>query len=348
MKKTFITSIVIMILILALALIQTGCGSGPASQESTSDTSNSEDTSAGGTGKVYKIGISQFVEHPALDSAREGFVDGLKEAGFEEGKNIEIIVENAQADFSTTQAIANKLINEKVDLILAIATPSAQAAVNATKDISILVTAVTDPVDAGLVKSMEKPGTNVTGTTDMNPVKDQLKLLKEIIPSAKNVGIIYNAAEPNSVVQVNIAKEAAKELDLTIFEATVANTSEINQAVQSLVSKVDAIYTPTDNTVASAISNIVKVANEAKIPVIGAERGEVEGGALATIGIDYYLLGKQTGQMAARVLNGENPAEMPIESSKDLKLIINKKSAEALGITIPQEVLSRADEILEK
>ncbi len=346
MKKTFITSIVIMILILALALIQAGCGGGSTSQESTPGTSNS--TNADANNKVYKIGISQFVEHPALDSAREGFVDGLKEAGFEEGKNIEIIVENAQADFSTTQAIADKLINEKVDLILAIATPSAQAAANATKDIPILVTAVTDPVDAGLVKSMERPGTNVTGTTDMNPVKDQLKLLKEIIPSAKNVGIIYNAAEPNSVVQVNIAKEAAKELDLTIFEATVANTSEINQAVQSLVSKVDAIYTPTDNTVASAISNIVKVANEAKIPVIGAERGEVEGGALATIGIDYYLLGKQTGQMAARILNGENPAEMPVESSKDLKLIINKKSAEALGITIPPEVLSRADEILEK
>ncbi len=346
MKKTFITSIVIMILILALALIQAGCGGGSTSQESTPGTSNS--TNADANNKVYKIGISQFVEHPALDSAREGFVDGLKEAGFEEGKNIEIIVENAQADFSTTQAIADKLINEKVDLILAIATPSAQAAANATKDIPILVTAVTDPVDAGLVKSMERPGTNVTGATDMNPVKDQLKLLKEIIPSAKNVGIIYNAAEPNSVVQVNIAKEAAKELDLTIFEATVANTSEINQAVQSLVSKVDAIYTPTDNTVASAISNIVKVANEAKIPVIGAERGEVEGGALATIGIDYYLLGKQTGQMAARILNGENPAEMPVESSKDLKLIINKKSAEALGITIPPEVLSRADEILEK
>lgn len=348
MKKTFITSVVVIILIFALALIQAGCGSSSTSEKSAPSTQNADKTDAGQSSKVYKIGISQFVEHPALDSARKGFIDGLKENGFEEGKNLEIIIENAQADFSTTQAIANKLVNEKVDLILAIATPSAQAAAKATKDIPILITAVTDPVDAGLVKSMEKPGTNVTGTTDMNPVKDQLKLLKEIIPSAKNLGIIYNAAEPNSIVQVNIAKEAAEELDLTIFEATAANTSEINQAVQSLVGKVDAIYTPTDNTVASAISNIVKVANDAKIPILAAERGEVEGGALATLGIDYYLLGKQTGKMAARVLNGENPAEMPIESSKDLKLIINKKSAETLGITIPQEVLSRADEILEK
>ncbi|NLZ53520.1 MAG: ABC transporter substrate-binding protein [Thermoanaerobacteraceae bacterium] len=341
MKKHFVTALV---LIFTLTLTLAGCTSS-ANTNSKSEVASQEATN---TEKVFKIGISQFVEHPALDGARQGFIDGLKEAGYEEGKNIEIIFENAQADFPTTQTIANNLVSEDVDLILTIATPSAQSAANATKDIPILITAVTDPVEAGLAKSLEKPGTNVTGTTDMNPVKEQIELLKEILPEAENIGIIYNAAEPNSVIQVNIAKESAEALGLKVYEATVANSSEVNQAMQSLVGKVDAIYTPTDNTVASAISAIVKVANDANTPVIGAERGHVEGGALASLGIDYYLLGKQTGLVASRVLKGENPADIPIEGSKDLKLIINKKSAELLSLEIPEPVLSRADEIIEK
>lgn len=341
MKKHFVITLMI---ILTLALTLAGCanstGTDSQAEPALQETENQE--------KVFKIGISQFVEHPALDAARDGFIDGLREAGFEEGKNIEIILENAQADFPTTQTIANNLVSENVDLILAIATPSAQSAANATKDIPILITAVTDPVEAGLAKSLEKPGTNVTGTTDMNPVKEQIELLKEILPDAQNIGIIYNAGEPNSVIQVNIAKKAAEDIGLQVLEATVASSSEVNQAIQSLAGRVDAIYTPTDNTVASAISAIVMAANDAKIPIIGAERGHVDGGALASLGIDYYLLGKQTGHVAARVLNGENPADTPIEGSKDLKLIINKKSAEILDLDIPEPVLSRADEIIEK
>ncbi|MGB4130704.1 MAG: ABC transporter substrate-binding protein [Tepidanaerobacteraceae bacterium] len=341
MKKHFVITLMI---ILTLALTLAGCanstGTDSQAEPAPQETENQE--------KVFKIGISQFVEHPALDAARDGFIDGLREAGFEEGKNIEIILENAQADFPTTQTIANNLVSENVDLILAIATPSAQSAANATKDIPILITAVTDPVEAGLAKSLEKPGTNVTGTTDMNPVKEQIELLKEILPDAQNIGIIYNAGEPKSVIQVNIAKKAAEDIGLQVLEATVASSSEVNQAIQSLAGRVDAIYTPTDNTVASAISAIVMAANDAKIPIIGAERGHVDGGALASLGIDYYLLGKQTGHVAARVLNGENPADTPIEGSKDLKLIINKKSAEILDLDIPEPVLSRADEIIEK
>lgn len=347
-----------LLLFLIFALILAGCGQKPASTDSgnsstssQSQTSSSSGSSSGesqSAGKVFKIGISQFVEHPALDSARKGFIDGLKEAGFEEGKNVTFEIENAQADFPTTQTIANKFVSEKVDMILAIATPSAQSAANATKDIPILITAVTDPVSAGLAKSLEKPGTNVTGTTDMNPIKEQLQLLKQILPHAKNVGILYNAAEANSKVQVDIAKKAAGELGLTIHEATVANSSEVNQAVQSIAGKVDAIYAPTDNTIASSIGAVVKVCNDAKIPVIAAERGMVDGGALATLGIDYYLLGKQTGKVAARVLKGEKPADIAIEGSKDLKLIINKKSADTLGIKIPEALMSKADEIVEK
>lgn len=344
MKKHIIITLV---LILTFTLALAGCGNSASSNSQSNSQSEEAPQENTGATKVFKIGISQFVEHPALDAARQGFIDGLKEAGFEEGKNIEIILENAQADFPTTQTIANDLVSQNVDLILAIATPSAQSAANATKDIPILITAVTDPVAAGLAKSLEKPGTNVTGTTDMNPVKEQIELLKEILPDAKSVGIIYNAAEPNSVIQVEIAKKAAEDLGLKVLEATVANSSEVNQAMQSLVGRVDAVYTPTDNTVASAISAIIKVANDAKIPVIGAESGHVEGGALASLGIDYYLLGKQTGHVAARVLNGENPADIPIEGSKDLNLIINKKSAEVLNLALSESLLSRADEIIE-
>lgn len=327
-------------------MILAGCGQKAA--DTSSGTNSSDSSQSQSEKKVFTIGISQLVEHPALDSAREGFIDGLKEAGFEDGKNVKFEVENAQGDFPTTQTIANKFVGEKVDMILAIATSSAQSAANATKDIPILITAVTDPVSAGLVKSLEKPETNVTGTTDMNPIKEQFELLKQILPDAKNVGILYNAAEPNSKVQVDIAKKVAKELGLAIHEATVANSSEVNQAVQTIAGKIDVLYIPTDNTVVSAMGAVVKVCNDAKIPVIGSEKGQVDNGVLAARGIDYYLLGKQTGAIAARVLKGEKPADIPIEDSKDLKLIINKKSADTLGIKIPDELMSKADEIIEK
>ncbi len=332
--KKFITLTAALCIIISLLL--TGCGG-----------QNAEVPSGSTEDNVFKIGISQFVEAPALDAAREGFIDGLKEAGFEEGKNVVFEMDNAQADFPTTQTIANKFVGKEVDLILAIATPSAQSAANATKDIPILITAVTDPVDADLVKSLEKPETNVTGTTDMNPIKEQLELLKQILPDAKNIGIIYNTAEPNSRVQVDIAKAASEELGLNIIEASVAPSAEVNQAIQTISGKVDAIYVPTDNTVASAIGAVVKVCNDEKIPVFGSERAHVDGGAIATIGIDYYLLGKQTGVIAARVLEGERPQDIPVESSEDLKIIINKKSAQILGIEIPEDILSKADEILE-
>lgn len=342
MKKFFFS---ITILFIVTSLLISGC---TGQSDTTPAASSTKNSSSEREKTVFKVGISQFVEHPALDSARLGFIDGLKEAGFEEGKNLNILLENAQADFPTTQTIANKLVSEKVDLILAIATPSAQSVAKATKDIPILITAVTDPVEAGLVQSLEEPGGNVTGTTDMNPIKEQLELLLEIIPQAKKIGVIYNAAEPNSVVQINIVKEVSKTLGLDVLEATVASSSEVNQAVQSLTGKVDAIYTPTDNTVVSAIGAVVKVANDSKIPIIGAERGHVDGGVLATLGIDYYLLGKQTGHMAARILKGEEPSQIPVEDSKDLKLIINKKSAQILQIKIPEQILSRADEVVEK
>jgi len=296
--------------------------------------------------KMIKIGISQLVEHPALDSAREGFIEALKEAGYEDGKNIKIDFQNAQNDITNAQTIARKFVDEKVDMILAIATPAAQAAANVTKDIPILITAVTDPVSAGLAESLEKPGGNVTGTTDMNPVAEQIKLIKDLVPNAKKVGILYNAGEINSKVQVDIAKQAAAEYGLTIIEATVSNSNEVSQATQSLMGRVDAIYVPTDNTIVSSIGAVIKVANDHKIPVIGSERGQVEAGAIATKGIDYKELGKQTGRIAVEIIKGKKPQDIPIEGAKVVTLIINQKAAETIGLTIPKDILDNADEVI--
>ncbi|MFO7296261.1 MAG: ABC transporter substrate-binding protein, partial [Clostridia bacterium] len=276
----------------------------------------------------------------------EGFIEALKEAGYEDGKNIKIDFQNAQNDITNAQTIARKFVDEKVDMILAIATSAAQAAANVTKDIPILITAVTDPVSAGLAESLEKPGGNVTGTTDMNPVAEQIKLIKDLVPNAKKVGILYNAGEINSKIQVDIAKQAAAEYGLTIVEATVSNSNEVSQATQSLMGRVDAIYVPTDNTIVSSIGAVIKVANDHKIPVIGSERGQVEAGAVATKGIDYKELGKQTGRIAVEIIKGKKPQDIPIEGAKTVTLIINQKAAETIGLTIPKDILDNANEVI--
>ncbi|RQD73202.1 MAG: ABC transporter substrate-binding protein [Halanaerobium sp. MSAO_Bac5] len=293
-----------------------------------------------------RIGISQFVEHPALDSAREGFIEGLAEEGFGEDK-VEFIVQNAQADFSTAQSIAQRFRTQNLDMILAIATPNSQATANVITDTPVIFTAVTDPVEAGIVDTMEVPGANITGTTDMNPVADQLALILEFMPDAQDVGILYNPGEVNSVVQVDIAKEAAEELGITLHEATVTNSSEVTLAASSLVDKVDAIYVPTDNIIVSALPSVLNITNNNNVPVFASENGQVEQGAIATLGIDYKLLGMQTGRMAARVLNGEDTSQMSVESSEELKLYINQTAAANLELDIPESVLDRADVIYE-
>ena len=311
-----------------------GCG-GEESKETSGD-------------KVEKItiGVAQIVEHPALDAAREGFFETLKANGYEEGKNLIIDYQNAQGDQPTLQSIAQKFASDKPKLVLAIATPSAQAMAAASSDIPILITAVTDPVAARLVANAEKPGKNVTGTNDMNPIQEQFELMKQLAPNAKKVGVIYNAGEVNSQVQVDIVKQVAKDLGISITEATVASSADVLQAAQSLAGKVDAIYVPTDNMVVSAAQAVVQVANENKIPIISGESSVVDAGALATIGINYKKLGAQTGEMALRVLNGENPAEMAIESQKVKDIIVNQKTADLLGIKIPKEILDKAATVI--
>lgn len=303
---------------------------------------------AGVQAAPIKVGITQIVEHPSLDQARQGFIDRLSELGYAEGIDIVYDIQSAQGDLATAQTIARKFQSDGVDLILAIATPTAQAAAHIVKDIPILITAVTDPVAAELVESIERPGTNVTGTSDLTPVRAQLELLKEIAPNAKRVGIVYNAGEVNSVVQVEIARAAAAELGLTIVEATAGNSSEVLQAAQSLQGRVDAMYVPTDNTVVSALESVVGVAERAGIPLIAGEADSVAKGALATVGIDYYKLGRQTADIAHRVLQGENPAHIPIEYLNEQSVVLNAGAARRMKVDIPESVRARAVRIIEE
>ena len=305
-----------------------------------------EQNAAGGSGdkKSVKVGIVQLVEHNALDAANKGFVDGLKERGYEEGKNLSIDRQNAQADQSNLQNISQRFVSAKLDLICAIATPAAQTLANATKDIPIVGTAITDYVGAKLVASNEAPKGNVTGTSDMNPVKEQIDLLLKLCPDVKTIGTIYCSSEVNSEVQVKAMKAYAESKGLTVEVATISTVNDIQQAAQSLVGKVDVFYEPTDNIIASAMPTLAAITDPAKKPIICGEPNMVKAGGFVTYGIDYYKLGVQTGYMAADILDGKSkPAVMPIEMAKDLKVTINKKSAAALGITIPEDVLKNAD-----
>lgn len=292
-------------------------------------------------GKI-KIGISQIVEHPALDAAREGFVKALSDKGYRDGENIKISYQNAQNDISVAQSIADGFVSDKSDMILAIATPSAQAAYNATKKIPILITAVTDPVGAGLVKSNLKPETNVSGTSDATPIASQFALIKELIPNAKKIGIIYNTSEQNSIAQVNEAKRIAKELGFKIVESGVTNVNEIAQALDVILGDIDVLYTPTDNLIVSATPLVVSKTLERKIPLIGCIEDQVNNGALATETIDYFKLGYQTGQVAIKILQGEDVSSIPVETLNNTELILNKTTAGMLGITLSDELLSRA------
>lgn len=287
-----------------------------------------------------KIGVIQLTEHPALDAAYDGFIEGLKEAGYEDGVNISIDFNSAQGDQSNCDTIATKLVNDRSDLILAIATPAAQAVANKTDTIPVLVTAVTDPETSGLVDSNEAPGGNISGTSDLTPVKEQIKLLQDLLPEAKSVAVLFNSAETNSQFQAELAKAEIEAAGLTYIEATVSNTNEIQSVVQSLVRKADVIYSPTDNMIAQSMSAVSSIATENNIPCIVGEEGMVTTGGLATYGINYFNLGKQTAMQAVKILkDGANPGDMPIEYLTDCTLIINQTTLNELGLVIPEDKL---------
>lgn len=289
-------------------------------------------------GKV-KIGVLQLVQHDALDANYQGFVDGLAKEGYVDGDNIVIDYQNASGDQSNCVTIAQKFVSDGVDLIFAIATPAAQAVANLTTTIPVVVSSVTDPESANLVKSNAMPGTNVTGTSDLTPCAAQISLLKQLLPEAKTVGMLFCSSEENSRFQINLAEAECKRLGLSYVEATVSNTNEVQQVVQSLVGKVDAIYSPTDNMIASSMATVAMVANENRIPVIVGEEGMVKNGGLATYGLNYYELGKQTAVMAAQILRDKtDPAEMPIQYLTSCDFSYNPDTAAILGIEIPLEL----------
>ncbi|MGK0466956.1 ABC transporter substrate-binding protein [Clostridium sp.] len=295
--------------------------------------------------KVIKIGITQIIEHPSLDLAREGFISALKSKGYEDGKNIKIDYQNAQGDMPTAQSIAQNFVSQKEDLIFAVATPTAQAAFNATKDIPILITAVTDPVNAGLAKYLENSGTNVTGTSDNVSIEKQFELLKKLVPSAKKVGILYNTSESNSEIQVENAKKISKNYGLEIITAGLTNVNEVQQSLNSIIGKIDVLYVPTDNVVVSAMPVIANACFKRNLPIIGSEKGAVSQGGLATMGINYTKLGFQTGLMAVDIIEGKKPSEIPITMLKDMQLFINEDAAKKLNIKIPQDLASKAEKV---
>lgn len=322
-------------LLFGLLLLLAACG-GEESETSSNETSNGEaaDTAKENSDNTFKIGTTQIVEHPSLDAAKEGFKKAIEDAGIK----AEYVDKSANNDNSANMTIAQQLVGENVDLIFANSTPSAQAAKSATSDIPVIFTSVTDAVGAELIESMATPGANVTGTIDLHPetMPKTVAFLKEL--GAKNVGMVYNAGEQNSVAQIAAVKEIAAKEGVTIVEAAVSASSEVRQAAESLVGKVDAFYIITDNTVVSALESVIEVADANKLPLIVGELDSVERGGLAAYGFEYYDIGYEAGQMAAQILlEGKAPSEVPAAYPANLKLVINKAAAENLGLEIKPE-----------
>ena len=310
---------------LALAATLAGCGNSNAS---------SKGSAAEASGKSFKVGVLQLTEHSALDSANDGFVQAIKESGID----VNIDQHDAQNDQSACQTIASKFVSDGDDLIFAVATPAAQAAAGATTDIPIVGTAITDFADSGLVKSNDKPETNVTGTSDLTPVAEQLDMLNKVLPDAKTIGLLYASNEANSKLQIDMAKKELDKLGVGYKEYSVSSSNEIQSVVESAVSEVDALYSPTDNTIAAAAAQVGQIALENKVPFIAGEEGMFTAGqALFTLSIDYEALGYTAGEMAVKILKGESkPADMAIESTpKDkLKTLKNDEVAKTLGIDL--------------
>ena len=337
MKKS--TKLVSLILAGAMALSMTGCSSKPAETTAAATTvaettaAAADTTAAAADDETYKIGVLQLVQHAALDQSNEGFFAALDDAGIK----YEADQQNASGEQVNCMTIAEKLVNDGNDLILAIATPAAQAVAGVTEDIPILLTAVTDPAASGLVNDNANPGVNVSGTSDLTPVKEQIDLLHQILPEAKTVGILYCSAESNSEIQVAMAKEACDAIGLKYEEFTVPGSNEIQTVVESMVGKVDVIYTPTDNVIAAGMATVAMVASDNNIPCIVGEAGMVEAGGLATYGIDYFELGYMAGEQAIEILvNGADVTAMPIGylPAERCELTVNKTTADALGIDI--------------
>lgn len=292
------------------------------------------------------VAVTAIVEHPALDAARDGVRDELAAGGYEVGKNLTFLYETAQGNPATAAQIARQFIGEAPDVIVPISTPSAQAVIAATKDISVVFTAVTDPVGAKLVSNAEMPGGNVTGMSDLSPIAKHLDLIKEITPAAKTVGVPYNPGEANSVTLLRLLKEHAAGKGLSIVEAPAPRSADVLQAARSLVGKADVIYVPTDNTIVSALEAVIKVGIDNRVPVYAGDTDSVSRGAIAALGFNYYDIGRQTGRIVLRVLKGEKPGDIAVQGVEIVELYVNPAMAEKMGVTIPAAVIARAKEVV--
>jgi putative ABC transport system substrate-binding protein len=331
-RKAMMVVLALVLVLVAGSLVACKSGGGDAATPA----ADAADTAA--AEKVFKIGAVQPVEHPALDEIFNGFKEALAENGYIDGKNIEIDYQNGQGDANTLGTIADSFVADKKDLVLAIATGPAQTLASKTTEIPILGAGITSFTVAGLVDSNEAPGGNVTGTSDMAPVPEQIELIQALAPDAKTIGFLYTSSEPNSVEQVGLIRDALEAKGVKTTEVTVVNANDVQQAVQSIVKKCDAIYIPTDNTMAASMSIVSDVANKAKIPVFPGATSMVEEGGLATAGVDYHELGRESGLMAIEILKGADVATMPVRSmTKNNVIEINGATAKLLGITVPEK-----------
>ncbi|MBI5571422.1 MAG: ABC transporter substrate-binding protein [Desulfomonile tiedjei] len=300
-----------------------------------------------GEDRPIRIGITQIVEHPALDATRKGFLDDLDEHGFPSGKRVDYDHKNAQNNRAVSGQIARKFVGDRLDLILAISTPSAQDAAAATKEIPIFFSAVTDPVSAGLVKALDSPGGNLSGTTDRSPTARQVDLILEILPPVKRLGTIFNPGEVNSVISVKELEDETAKRGIMLLKAPATSSSAVKMAAESLVGKVEAIHVPTDNTVVLAIESVVRVCQENKIPLFAADVDSVTRGAVAALAVDYYQLGRQTGAMARKVLEGRiKVSELPVEHQKELLLHLNPGQAAKMGVNLSDAIVRKASKIV--
>lgn len=294
------------------------------------------------------VAVTAIVEHPALDAVRDGVKDELKEEGYEAGKNLKWEYQSAQGNTGTAAQIARKFVGDKPDVIVAIATPSAQALVAATKSIPVVYSGVTDPVAAQLVKDWKASGTNVTGVSDLLELDKQIDLIKRVVPNAKRVGMVYNPGEANSAVVVKALKELLAKSNMTLVEAAAPRSVDVGSAAKSLIGKVDVIYTNTDNNVVSAYEALVKVGNDAKIPLVASDTDSVKRGAIAALGVNYYDLGRQTGKVVGRILKGEKPGDIASATSSKLELFVNTAAAQKQGVTLSPEVVSSAKTVIKQ
>ncbi|NQQ33767.1 ABC transporter substrate-binding protein [Streptococcus suis] len=309
-------------------------------------TQKEQNNSTNSTAKV-KIGVLQFVTHDSLDEIYKGIKAGLEEGGYTTTENLSIDFMNAEGDQSQVQTMSKKLVDNGNELLIGIATPAAQGLANATTELPIIMGAVTDPVGANLVTDLKNPGGNITGVSDQTPVADTVSLIKEITPDARTIGVLYSSNEDNSKIQVAEFKAAAEEAGYTVLEYAVASSNELASTVEVASSKVDALFTPVDNTVASAFSTVVSVANKSKTPIFTSVEDMVEGGGIASVTLSQYDLGVATGKMTAKILDGANPADTPVQIFNEGTVVVNQKVAKELGITLSDDVINQASKVIE-